>query len=644
MNDSSDADDTGNVGPDASTAGGFDRAPTADPSTWVLPPGPPTSAVDPRTWARPAAPPTAGPSAAPPPSMAPVPSAAPPPPPGPWSAPLLPAYAGPDSAPPPPPGTPKTKVRSRAALAVLSVTAVLAASTFAVVALTRPDGAGSADEAVEQLFDAISHEDALGVMESLPPSEREVLLDPMVETVGELQRLGVLESFALDDVPGADIEVDGLTLQSTPLGAGVTKVRVTGGTITGTVIPDEVPIGPRTQELAERNGGDPIDIQAETDRQALADADLELVAIEEDGGWHVSLFYSIAEAARGDAPVPSFGAGGIRPIGSDTPEGAVRGLVQAGLDLDLGRAIGHLPPDEMRVLYDYVPLVLDDANDAANDARNEGYAAQLDRLDLHSEGDGTTRQVTIDALDVTGSADDTHVHYAWDGDCTVMEITQPGFERFAPVGSDPGRYRDPEPAEPTTTRAETCTDGRITVTEDGEEVDDLTDELGPITPTPFGRDATFGQSVTVVEVEGRWYVSPVRSVADSLLAALRGIEGSDIDAFFESFDGWLSTSSSRFEPVGEAIPTPGTTPMPGTTPIPGPRATIPKPGTTPRPGPPGTVPRPGTPGTAPMPAGDDAYSICLDEVFGSIDSSGAESGDDLLEAFDRCLIEHGEEP
>ena len=174
----------------------------------------------------------------------------------------------------------------------------------------RPGRASRAGPAaVEALFAALGNEDAIGVMESLPPGERDVLLEPMVATVGELQRLGLLDSFALEDVPGADIEVDGLTLAATNLGEGVTKVRVTGGTITGTVIPDEVPIGPRTRELAERRAAGRSTIERRLETESLADADLELVAIEEDGGWHVSLFYTIAEAARGDDTA----APGVRP-------------------------------------------------------------------------------------------------------------------------------------------------------------------------------------------------------------------------------------------------------------------------------------------------------------------------------------------
>lgn len=640
------------------------------PGTWPAPPAgaapppppatpspPPPVASDPSTWSLPATPPTAplpvGPSSdqpppaggwAPPSPPAPsdpggwAPPSGPPPPPSPpagpgWSGPSstpppagpvlqgapLPTYAGAGAEPPPPPGAPVTKGRSRAALAILSVTAVLAATTFAVVALTRPDGAGSAEEAVEGLFAAIEDEDAIGVMESLPPGERDVLLDPMVATVAELQRLGLLGSFELEDVPGADITVDGLALQSTNLGPGITKVRVTGGSITGTVIPDQVPIGPRARDLAQREGEE-IDIPAETETESLADADLELVAIEEDGGWHVSLFYTIAEYARGDdTPLPQFGSGAIAPIGADTPEGAVRGLVEAGLSLDLGRVIGHLPPDEMRVLYDYMPLVLDEANQEADEARADGYEASLNRLDLHAEGDGDTRRVVIDGLAVNGGADEQSITYSWDGSCTVTEFTGPAYGRFAPIDED-GGFSEPEPSGSSTTRIEACTDGRVTVTEDGEEVsqDDLFGPFGGATGSgpfgvmsPFGTNANLGQTVTVVEVDGRWYVSPMRTVFDSMLSAMRGVEGEDIDRFFEDMDSWFGTGpGGTFEPI---------------------------------PGNGGTIPRTG--GTIPAIDPDDPYLVCSEQWLDDLDPDATdEEWDAAYEEFEQCLEDAGEAP
>lgn len=602
--------------PVAEPAGG---APGPTPTSGWGPPSGPDAAAPP-TWAPPGA--AGTPASGPAPWGSPGSPGSPPPPTGGWPAPLSlypvadPNVAAGPSAPP--------KRQGRVALAILSVTAVLAASTFAVFALTRPDGAASPEAAVEALFAALEAEDAIGVMESLPPGEREVLLEPMIATVAEFQRLGLLDSFELEDVPGTDIEVDGLTLSSTELGDGVTSVRVTGGTITGTVIPDEVPIGPRTRELAEREGGEPIEIQAETDTSSLADANLELVTVEADGGWHVSLFYTIAEGIRGDdTPLPPFGAG-ITPIGADTPEGAVRGLIEAGIALDLERAVGSLPPDEMRVLYDYAPLFLDEVRAAADDTRADGFTASLDRLDLRSEGDGETRRVMVDGMDIrVGISEGEGVRVTSDGTCTVMESTYRTYAgRFESVGSviedgtvsggsgggTSGRFDDEGRLE--TTRMEICEDGRTSMTVDGEETQQDDGYMGGMDPMLLGNQTGFTEGLTVVEHDGRWYVSPVRSMFDSFLTSLRGMDGSEIDAFFESFDSLLGTSGSPFEELETTIP--GSPGSPGTT----------------------------FPGFDP----NDPYVTCS-EVYDRLDPDATEAEWEAIEAeYDQCLLDEGVEP
>ena len=67
------------------------------------------------------------------------------------------------------------------AVAVAGVVALLAAA-FGVASLAQGDGAASAEGAVEDLFDAIADEDAIGVMQAITPAERSVLR-PAVEGV-----------------------------------------------------------------------------------------------------------------------------------------------------------------------------------------------------------------------------------------------------------------------------------------------------------------------------------------------------------------------------------------------------------------------------------------------------------------------------
>jgi hypothetical protein len=448
--------------------------------------------------------------------------------------------------------------RSPARLLAIAVAAVafVGASAFAAYALTRPDGADSPDAAVRHLFSAIDHEDAIGVVESLPPGERKVLRDPLVDTTKELQRLGVLDDFSLSDVPGADLEVKGLKTETTKLGDGVVLVSVTGGTVSGRSIPEDVPLGDNLRAWIEDEDGS-VDMEADTFSEDLADADLQLVAIEEGGGWHVSLSYSIAEAIRSSVedddghspPVPDLGHG-VTPVGAESPEGAVKGLVDAAVAYDAERAIAMTDPEEMRALYDYAPLFLPDVARAAAEAREDGdVIVEVDRLDTDVSGDGPVRRVRITGFDVTLGSQDDNVHMVFDGECYDVTPTYRsssssfGYQSFDPetgewIWTSPSD--SPDDAEPEVDHEHVC------------QGDTLDDEGGSM----FGGLGAFGSAseqpyaVTVTEVGGRWYVSPVRSILDSVVEGLRAMDADDMTSLGDLFG---TSSSERFESVGEAV-------------------------------------------------------------------------------------------
>ena len=187
--------------------------------------------------------------------------------------------------------------QGRVVFAIVSVFALLLAGGFAVWSLTRPDGAADPEQAVRNLFTAIDNEDAVGVMETLPPSERAIIRDAVLDSISNLQRLGVLSDFDAHKVPGATFEVENLQLSSSQLSSDVVAVTVTGGTITATTNPSEVPVG---DLLRDKVKDDLAKAKPETDTEDLARSHLRLAAVHEQGGWHVSLFCSIAEAARGN--------------------------------------------------------------------------------------------------------------------------------------------------------------------------------------------------------------------------------------------------------------------------------------------------------------------------------------------------------
>ena len=412
-------------------------------------------------------------------------------------------WARPDDSVPAGPGTwlpayPAPQQRGRGpafvGIAVASVL-VLAAGAFAVSSLVSGGTPGSPEEAVEAMFAAIADEDVLGVLDALAPAERE-LYQPFIEdVVDELQRLEVLSGdLDLGAIGGIELDVSDLKLTSAPLGGSdrLELVTVLAGTITSTVDPDGVPLGSFVRDLMEEQGAE---LEPVTATESLAADDAFDLVVVDDGGWHVSLHYSIAEAARqaAGAPLPDFSAS-VVPDGAETPERAIEELLQAAVDLDLRTVIALLPPGEMSALHDYAPLFLGEADEAIEELRDSpSFDISIDRLDTSATRDGSTANVTISGFAVSGSIDDESFDASFDGDC------------FS--GSFDGESE------------ELC-------------LDDLEEEglaLG-IGRSAFAQELVDAQlGVVTVQRDGLWYVSPTRSFQEVVLALMRVVDREDLE-------------------------------------------------------------------------------------------------------------------
>lgn len=385
-------------------------------------------------------------------------------------------------APPPPPayvGTdpPSRGGRLRVGAVAVGVVAVLAAGVFAAVALSGKDGSASPEEAVERLFEAVSDEDVLGILEALPPAERSALRPGLEDVTGELRRLGILsDDVDLESVGGVDLEIEGVELAAEELGEGVTAVRLTGGTLTTSTEPEQLPLGSALRNLFE--GPEGSDLEEGGGTHALGDDGPVLVTVQEDGGWHVSLFYSVAEAFRGDAgeAVPTFGQG-VEPAGADSPEDVVRQVAEAAVALDARRLVALTPPGEMGALHDYAPLFLDQADQA-----EAPFEVRIDRLDLEPEVDGDVARVRLTGFAASvGSPDMGNFSVSYDGDCMVFVA-------------------------------------------DGVEERTCASDMAQ-TGAPVSSELV----LSTVRHDDQWYLSPTRTVFEQLLGTLRALEPEDVE-------------------------------------------------------------------------------------------------------------------
>ncbi len=387
------------------------------------------------------------------------------------------------------------------------------AGMFAVnSALSAPAGPRTPEEAVTQLFEALDNEDLLGMAEVLLPSERASLVEPSVAIFSELQRLGVMEQEVdLHRLSYLDVEVEGLELTVTPVADGLAVVKTTGGTVTAS--------GDGAVPLAERfglGGG-----SWESGAVSLASQPATIAVVSEDGYWYASIYYSLGEAARAEVggPVPVLGAGPV-PVGAESPEALMAALVDRSLHLDAEGVIALVDPVEARALYDYSYLFLDDLDRAADDLRGMLESQQLSwsvdgPASSTSEVNGRTL-VQIDNLDLRvqqGGAPMADVTF--DGNCVMATL-----------------------------------DGAARPDDDTQQY--CANELIGVGGSDAGRQFWTG-AWTVVERDGRWYLSVVSSLLAGVNDGLVSLEPADIDAMVDGLDALVGGFGGIAQDLGSGL-------------------------------------------------------------------------------------------
>lgn len=398
-----------------------------------------------------------------------------------------------------------TRRRSRALVggAAVAVVALGLTGLFAVNRMSEGSagGAPTADQLGVDLMDAVEAEDVLGIIDTLLPGERDSLGQPFVETITELQRLEVLAADTdLSSLVGLDIELSNESVQVVGTNVpDIVNVRLSADALV-TLDGAELPIG----ALIEDNLPDDMLVELRNTRVADSEPfDLELTAVLDGDTWYFSAFHTIAELARRDAggqPIPVVG---VAPLGADTPEGAVNGMLDRVERLDLAGIIGMLDPAEAAALQRYAPLFLDRAQ------------AELDRLpidlridprDFRVEGDGDERTVFVDGLGITGEAYGTEFSVRFEDGCVRAE-------------SDGGSY-------------EQCAD------DPSADIDALFSDSPAIVAFVRDLEEAFADiepiGLELRQRDGVWFVSPLATGTEALLKVLRALDRSEIDGLIES--------------------------------------------------------------------------------------------------------------
>lgn len=408
--------------------------------------------------------------------------------------------------------TPSGSGRGKRIGAVAGVAALLAAGTFAVVQITGNDSAGGAaspQEVGTLLVESLDSADVLGVIDLLLPGERETMREPMIEMFDNMRRLGVLaDDASLSGIGGFELDFADIQVVAEPTNVDDISNVAVSGSVTASIDGSKVPIGDLI--IDDLLGGERPDMSMDASTEEFDD--LRFTAVEQDGRWYMSLFHSVAERARGDRPIP---AEPITARGADTPEGAVDALLTAVQDKQLGVALGLLDPTEFEAVQRYAPLFLADAQQALDDA---GIVWSITDRAYTVDGSGNRRAVTIDSLAFQASIDgqgEIDLRYA--DDC--LTATFDGETVESCLG---------EPADMTGM----LDDAGIS---DTESYQDMLDAF----TSAFEGSQQVG-SIAVHEVDGEWYVSPMRTGFDAMNAFLGELEREELTAMIDSVEGFFS--------------------------------------------------------------------------------------------------------
>lgn len=458
-------------------------------------------------------------------------AATPPAPPAPPPSTPVSPFSPPTVLPEPEPMPTGRRFGGRAVAVALGVVALGGGAAFALSSFGS-DGAGAAtpEEAGRALVAAIADEDILGVVDLLPAGERELLRDVLTSAQDEYQRLGVLsEQFRLDGFPGVDIAVEDLELDVDEVtdgegsDDGIAMVTVTGGDVSVSVDGDRVVgnLGEVVESVADARDVplDVDDVDEQDDAGALGAA---FAVVEEDGRWHPSLLFTIAESARrgGGFEDPDFGDG-ITPEGAESPEAAIQALLDAAVELDAEAAIALLDPGEARALQVYSQFFLPlDTGDSDFEA-----TAELTDVEIDSLGDGVNRVVPT-GFEVRFEVDGGRGEIVFEDGCTTIDIQPPAGE------GDP-------------------VDQEVCVGGEGAEAPE---SVGDVAVPDGLRDAAeaflpLRVGVVTVERDGQHFVAPVRTLADLALGVTRGLERADLEeggAVFALLAGELDDELESF--------------------------------------------------------------------------------------------------
>jgi hypothetical protein len=392
---------------------------------------------------------------------------------------------------------------------IVAVVVLGAGAAISYVAFAADSGGSSSpDKAVQKVVDDLQHSDVVGVLDDLVPGERDALSGAVDADVTALKRLGVLSTNADPKaISGVHFVAHNLTYADKTITVNdhVQIVQITGGTIDVTGNAAQLPFTQRflnTTHVPDKNNHAHVTI----------DHPVRIATEKVGGGWYASLFYTAADsAAHHEIPTA---ADRIPAVGADSPEDAVGKVVRSAMSGDLRSVLAVVSPDELGALHDYGGMLLKNA------PQPHALPVTLKKLDFTTTP--ITNGMRVSLKHVTLTAQGQAISVSIDKDCATVDagalhktvcakdaanliggaLGGLGCAGFAPMsnGSVPPSG---------------CQGPQFTAA-----------QKRAITDLLKGLLSTGG--VDTAQVNGSWYVTPVRTLADLSSNVLGALQGDDL--------------------------------------------------------------------------------------------------------------------
>ena len=112
-------------------------------------------------------------------------------------------------------------------------------------------GAATPEAAVVKMVDAFNNQDVVGMVDTIDPAEVGAVRSTLEEASSEAKRLDLLsDGFSLQSVDGLDFEMSDLTLSTETFADDMAVVSATGGNLAAGFDPDAFPMGGRIREIS----------------------------------------------------------------------------------------------------------------------------------------------------------------------------------------------------------------------------------------------------------------------------------------------------------------------------------------------------------------------------------------------------------